>query len=172
MKCGHCKRDDSTITVAHVRSCALTTGVMDIGTFAATRPVATPAPVHTSNPVQMTGQEINNQTARILADQIPAGRYAIRQNEVIKFYKITKPTEGKWTGFTFIEVQASDDFHPVRNLASRIGVLSEIVSAGVKESTLLYGTELGVCGVCSRTLTDEDSRAFGVGPVCRNKLGW
>jgi len=34
----------------------------------------------------------------------------------------------------------------------------------------LYGTELGECGVCGRTLTDEKSRAYGIGPVCRERF--
>jgi uncharacterized protein DUF6011 len=32
-----------------------------------------------------------------------------------------------------------------------------------------YGQELGECGHCGRTLTDEASRAAGIGPVCASK---
>lgn len=34
------------------------------------------------------------------------------------------------------------------------------------------GRELGHCGVCGRTLTDEESRARGIGPICAENNGW
>ena len=34
-----------------------------------------------------------------------------------------------------------------------------------------FGQELGICGNCGRDLTDEESRALGIGPVCRQNLG-
>lgn len=38
------------------------------------------------------------------------------------------------------------------------------------EAQALYGKELGVCGICGRHLTDEASRARGLGPECATKL--
>ena len=35
-----------------------------------------------------------------------------------------------------------------------------------------YGQEIGRCGVCHRHLTDEESRAKGVGPNCAARLGF
>jgi hypothetical protein len=32
-----------------------------------------------------------------------------------------------------------------------------------------YGMLIGKCGVCGRTLTDEESRANGIGPVCAER---
>lgn len=34
-----------------------------------------------------------------------------------------------------------------------------------------YGREIGRCGRCHRTLTDQDSRAAGLGPDCASKIG-
>ena len=34
-------------------------------------------------------------------------------------------------------------------------------------NALLYATELGRCSRCDSPLTDEESRATGMGPVCR-----
>lgn len=28
------------------------------------------------------------------------------------------------------------------------------------------------CGVCGRTLTNDESIGFGIGPICREKMGW
>lgn len=99
---------------------------------------------------------------------VPAGHYALPGGEpgVILFYKVDRPTEGRWAGHTFVSRQASDEYFPVRGESAKSLVLEAIVAYGPKESTVLYGHELGVCGVCGRTLTDETSRANGIGPVC------
>lgn len=41
-----------------------------------------------------------------------------------------------------------------------------------KEAMLRYGRELGECGHCGRTLTNDHSRAAGIGPVCAKGKGW
>ena len=50
--------------------------------------------------------------------------------------------------------------------------LQAILDQGVRECAIAYGRELGVCGVCGRTLTDENSREAGIGPVCAVNMGW
>jgi hypothetical protein len=40
---------------------------------------------------------------------------------------------------------------------------------GVREAAALYGQHLGHCGLCGRTLTDQESRARGLGPDCAAK---
>jgi hypothetical protein len=35
-----------------------------------------------------------------------------------------------------------------------------------------YGLEIGKCGICHRTLTNDISRARGIGPVCAERWGW
>lgn len=111
--------------------------------------------------------------ARRLAADIPEGRYAVRgTDDVIKFYKIDKPTDGKWAGFVFLKVQASEEFYPIKSPAQQMNVFSAILEAGVRESFALYGHTLGHCGVCGRTLTDAESIAAGIGPKCAARLGW
>lgn len=95
------------------------------------------------------------------------GRYAIVTSErVTKFYKVKN-------GFkrVFLDVQASDTWYPVKATYARQEILADI-ARNPKAAMLLYGQEIGSCGHCGRTLTDEESRAFGVGPICRAKLGW
>lgn len=101
---------------------------------------------------------------------VPAGRYALRTEGVVKFYKVDRPTEGRWAGKVFVKVQASDDLHPVRGSAG-VAVLARIAE-DAQGAMALYGHEIGSCGKCGRTLTDEDSRARGIGPVCIQKMGW
>jgi len=100
---------------------------------------------------------------------VPGGRYAIEKDGVVKFYRVDRPSDGKWAGWTFVKVQASDDFYPVKGAGAR-EVLDSILAAGTRAASVRYGHELGACGVCGRTLTDEDSRANGIGPIC--VLGW
>jgi hypothetical protein len=104
------------------------------------------------------------------ASDVPEGYYAIDFDDTVRFFRVDCPTEGKWAGRTFVSVQASDEFHSIRNADKRNAILSAIKAQGIKESMVRYGHLIGRCGVCNRTLTDETSRAMGIGPVCREKF--
>lgn len=47
--------------------------------------------------------------------------------------------------------------------------LAELSPAEQVEAMALYGREIGSCGRCGRHLTDEASRARGLGPECASK---
>jgi hypothetical protein len=103
--------------------------------------------------------------------QVEAGRYALVDTDgVVKFYVVDRPTDGKWAGYTFLSAQASDEKHPIRNRETKQRILAEIAADPMGALTR-YGIELGRCGVCGRTLTDEMSRATGIGPDCAARLG-
>lgn len=104
------------------------------------------------------------------AASVPSGHYALTVDGIVKFYRVNAVTEGKWAGYTFVDAQASDDYHKVGRDASKV-VLGAI-AADPEAAMRLYGLELGVCGHCRRTLTNEESRQFGIGPVCRGKMGF
>lgn len=106
-----------------------------------------------------------------VAHSVPNGRYAIEHGGTLKFYKVNTPTEGKWAGRTFVEVQASSEFYPIRNQAERQLILAHIAD-DIRGAMLRYGQEIGSCGHCGRTLTNEESRELGIGPICRGKMGW
>ena len=101
---------------------------------------------------------------------VPAGHYAVETDGVTKFYRVDRPTEGKWKGYTFVKVQASDDYHRVNKFAAQ-AILAKIAE-DVQGAMTLYGQRIGRCGHCNRTLTDEASRARGIGPICYGKMGW
>lgn len=110
--------------------------------------------------------EIN--LAQGIATEIPAeGRYAIVEDGVTKFYRIDRPIEGKWAGRDFLKIQASDDYHRITDRHRK----SQVYKAILEDPMALrrYGMELGKCGKCDRTLTNETSRAYGIGPECRKK---
>jgi hypothetical protein len=104
---------------------------------------------------------------------VPEGRYAVTgEDGATKFYRVDRPTEGRWKGYVFVKVQASDELHNVRSREARNSILAKIAADGIQEAMLRYGREIGKCGHCGRTLTNEESRAVGIGPVCRGKMGW
>jgi hypothetical protein len=93
--------------------------------------------------------------------------FALTVDGVAKFYRI-KP--GWKAGVYFIDAQASDEFHPIRNAACRAAILARLDTEEKREAARrAYGQLIGCCGRCGRTLTDETSRAFGIGPDCRTK---
>jgi hypothetical protein len=103
--------------------------------------------------------------------EVPAGHYAVEHDGTLKFFRVDKPTEGKWAGWTFLKVQASEEYHPIKNFDYKREVLTSIATDPAAASAR-YGHELGKCGVCNTTLTNEESRARGIGPVCARKNGW
>jgi hypothetical protein len=89
--------------------------------------------------------------------------------DAVKFYRVrTGNKKGKWANHLFVDAQASDDFYPVRAKDTLTAVLEGIL-ADPEGAALLYATQLGRCSRCNRTLTDETSRAYGIGPECRKK---
>lgn len=104
-------------------------------------------------------------------DDVIAGRYAVEspRDGALRFYLVERPTEGKWAGYVFVKVMHSDD---ETNLGSRFAmdVLEEIHRVGPEACSIRYGREIKRCGVCGRTLTNEASRAAGIGPICSTKF--
>lgn len=97
--------------------------------------------------------------------EVADGRYAVEHEGVLKFFKLKN---GRKAGFVFLDVQASDDWHPIRN-PKRIDEILALIAADELTAARRYGQELGKCSRCGRTLTDETSRAYGIGPDCRSK---
>lgn len=125
------------------------------------------------NPFATTPQDSQPKqgSGAVRLPEVEAGRYAVPTEEgKLAFYEVSKPTRGKWAGRTFVSVLASDTEYPVRGKAAQT-VLNKI-AANPKEALARYGQEIGVCGACNRTLTDEESRRRGVGPVCAAKMGF
>lgn len=100
---------------------------------------------------------------------VPAGRYALLVEDVWSFYKVDRPTKGRWQGYTFLSALASDEQHPIRSASVRLSVLGAIAQ-DPRAASVAYGRQIGSCGVCGRTLTDPDSIQKGIGPVCAAKF--
>ena len=175
MKCGHCKREGSEITVSQVRACSSGNVSAHAGTVAPVRTwqenkAVAVAKVLGSSRTASPATTDALVSAGIRLNDVPAGRYALDNgNGSVRFYRVDRPTEGRWAGYTFVKVQASDEEFNVKNRQERESILARI-AVDPAASSKLYGIELGVCGVCGRTLTNDESRAAGIGPVCAAKF--
>lgn len=109
------------------------------------------------------------------AEVVPAGRYAVDTGEgavnAVAFFKVDRPTEGRWAGKVFVKHLVGGDEHRMSWQAT-VAVLDKIAAAGAESAAARYGHELGECGMCGRTLTNDESRARGIGPRCAEKAGW
>lgn len=105
---------------------------------------------------------------KIDTSAIPAGRYAIEEDGELHFFKVDHG-KGKWDGFTFLSIQASDDEYPIKNRDRKTAIL-QAIGADPRAAMARYGHEIGRCGVCGATLTDADSRARGIGPICNERF--
>lgn len=99
---------------------------------------------------------------------VPPARYAVELDGKLRFFHV-QHGEGKWRGWVFVKEQAGPTIFPVKD-AFRKALILEAIAADVKSSLARYGRELGICGACGLPLTDETSRAEGIGPICRNKF--
>lgn len=98
------------------------------------------------------------------APEVPAGKYLV--DDVA--YRVDRPVKGKWAGYTFLVRIDRDE--RVRNALVRNVILRKILAQGILESTAAYGRETGQCGQCGRTLTNPESIAAGIGPICAGRI--
>lgn len=113
-------------------------------------------------------------------DDVPDAYYAIRDEDQpedgdhIKFFRVStwkRPWKDEVRPGRKVEVVIGGNREaPMSRAAARI-VLREIRAAGPEKSARLFGQKIGRCGRCGLTLTDEHSRAVGIGPTCEGK-GW
>lgn len=142
-------------------------------------------------PSSSVARQEPKQVAKSEFGDIPNGHYAILEYAPVegmenvidedgkpvmeptwKFYKVNQGKEGsKWEGFTFLDIQAGDDYHPIRNVSHKTLILSTI-QGNPEKAMADYGLQLGACGVCMRTLTNPESIERGIGPKCAMKMGW
>lgn len=108
-------------------------------------------------------------------DAVPAGRYAVATDDgainALAFYKVDRPTEGRWAGYVFVKHLVGGDEQRMSFPASK-AILRKIAEAGAEQASAAYGHEIGECGICGRRLTNDDSRERGIGPVCAANMGW
>lgn len=63
-------------------------------------------------------------------------------------------------------------FTPANACTPEIVQLILAAIADPESSAIAYGRKTGICSVCGRVLTNYDSIARGIGPICAGKFGW
>ena len=123
-----------------------------------------------SSTVPNVEEAAGRETPGVKQDGVEPGYFFITDPTDMKekFFRVSKGKD-RWEGWTFLSVQASDFFYPIKNVKHREAVLAEIAKDPVNAMNE-YGIRLGRCGVCNRTLTDVDSRLRGIGPICAARL--
>lgn len=99
---------------------------------------------------------------------IPDGNYAlpVEGTDTIHFYRVSRSRDGRYVR---VAERASDTLYPVRPWNRAKGVLEDIRTATPHDAAVLFGRTIGSCYRCGRSLTDEVSRAAGIGPDCAGK---
>ena len=106
--------------------------------------------------------------------------YACAENErgSLSFVKMDKVEKGKWADWVFVKavIGGNEDMRlgsqrpDSDDYTGQWTVVLQNVCADIEAAVKRYGHELGVCGICNRQLTNEESRREGIGPVCLSRL--
>lgn len=97
---------------------------------------------------------------------VPTGRYAVRTNTDDEHYAFYRVWRGEQVTKVYLLTSDSETALPG---PTAVGVLRKI-EVDIKEAACAYGREIGVCGMCNRTLTNAESIAAGIGPICVSKF--
>lgn len=103
---------------------------------------------------------------------VPAGRYAL---EGAKMFQVDRPTDGRWKGWTFVKRliggSYTGDYRKVRIRGAEANAVLAQIAADIEGALLRFGLTTGRCGNCGKALSDPQSLATGIGPVCADNLG-
>lgn len=108
---------------------------------------------------------------------IPDGRYAARQddNDEYDFFRVSRPKSGNYRGALKIQTQHSDVLRDALVIwpSGRVSLYQPIIQNNLllaildpRTAGIRYGRHIGHCMKCGKTLTDNRSRYYGIGPDC------
>lgn len=140
--CGNCKTEGQTID--HIKACYANKG----GVAVMEKPMALEIPT------------------------VPESKYALYDGQgKIIFYEV-KTGKGKWSHMQFVDrlVGHPGDWmrYPVKGKA-KADVLLDL-DMNPKAAAVRFGKHFTVCACCGAPLSDPDSIAAGVGPVCATRF--
>jgi hypothetical protein len=106
---------------------------------------------------------------------MPAGRYAVHDDTQWRFWEVSHGKDGtRWQGYTFVVmlIGAPGAYKKVRVSKHDANAVLRYIEDNQNKAMTDYGLQSGVCGRCASPLSDPQSLARGIGPVCITKLGW
>jgi hypothetical protein len=102
-------------------------------------------------------------------DDVLPGRYALDgEDGTLRFYWLKDEDEHGNPRRLVQLVGAPGDF--VQRRIWRPQSIMEQIARDSASAMIRFGLEVGKCGKCGSPLTDEASRARGIGPICAEKL--
>ena len=123
--------------------------------------------------------DVSQTFAALDAAQIRIGRFFVGENTEVRVKRNHAGTSyyatiaDEYVG----SVTASGTFVPVHGRATSFRLPLRTIVEGLQAfgrdprgHMMRYGHATGVCGVCGRALSDPESVALGIGPVCAGKL--
>lgn len=152
--CGSCKQEGQT--VEHVREC-----------YAAKR-----SSVATMEVSGLAKQYVESRDFKPMALTVPDSKYAIEEvSGAITFYEVRTGTK-KWSHMQFVDrlVGAPGDWqkYPVKGEAKRR--VMETIDTDPKAAAIAFSKHFTVCAVCGSPLSDPESMAAGLGPICAKRF--
>lgn len=103
--------------------------------------------------------------------EVPAGHYCLHGTHgKADFYRV-RHGEAEFDGWTYLDIQAGPEFHPITDLRRARQVLEDI-HKDPKRAAERYAHLLRRCFRCRQELTNRLSRKVGCGAVCAAKSGW
>ena len=105
--------------------------------------------------------------------KVAPGRYALRRStpdsagNMINFFKVFETRRGNM--IRLLIANGGGDYSEVRlSVAHQIAAAYHIAEDAMA-AMVLYGRETATCGRCGRALSNDASRAAGIGPECAKK---
>jgi hypothetical protein len=170
IKCGHCKGRHSTVN--EIRQCAAP--VMPTPTRApihrmrlqdAVASIRTETLAHDENQPEydLAMSESLDDVRRDMALPATEGMY-VKDGEI---YKVQKAVHGSGHLYAKRLDKDSQKFEYATGMVRQLTQAHKMSLAEAKA----YGALYGVCCVCARTLTNEESIEAGIGPICVGRMG-
>lgn len=151
--CGSCKQEGQTVD--HVREC-----------YASKR-----AAVATVEVTGLAKKYVEQRDFRPMALTVPDSKYALIEDGVVAFYEV-RTGKKRWEGFQFLDrlVGAPGDWqkYPVKGEAK--ARVMQAIDADPKAAAITFSRHFTVCAVCGSPLSDPESMARGLGPICEKRF--
>lgn len=108
---------------------------------------------------------------------LPDGRYAVPGGDTRLKLRVSKPQEGRWLGYVFVNdaaVYGEGTKYGMQSPGSLYrGDAQDALRAILEdpfEASRAYGLLTETCGVCGRALEDPVSVERGIGPICASRF--
>ena len=114
-------------------------------------------------------QAVNGANPRL---SVPASKYALQNGSSVDFYQVDQPTSGNGAGRTFVSrlIGAPGNWRKINLYGGEsAGILAEI-ALNPRAAAKLYSVHYTECAKCASPLSDPQSIADGLGPVCVNSF--